>query len=485
MIYLLLTLALSIVLPSILDSKKLHIFGGIFLPLLIITQISWFLYNGEHPQTNITYILPLSLTLTTISAYFICFICGLWAVASVYAVCYVEYNYGRQKLNTFMIFYNLAVVSSIFIALSANLITTFIFYEILTISTLPLVGFGGKPETRTAITKYTFILSFTAIAFFLPAVFLFQNIIGTTEFMPNGLVSQMFMQTSHEQTLYDVLYTPPAGLMLLILVMLIFGVAKSAIFPFNGWLPSAMCAPAPVSALLHAVAVVKSGAFVVYKIIYELYGIEYFSYLKQLYQPFFTMVLAFVVFGIFVASIRAMRATDLKKILAFSTISNMSYIFLLFFIGSENAMTAGFWHILVHGITKITLFFIAGVLYSIYHTNNYQKMTGIFHGQKLLAFSMLMSSLALMGMPLTSGFLSKHFTIDTLIGAGEILALCGIVFSTLATTYYLGKPLIYMNIPVRKVIISKQVQSIIHYIIFPLAFLNFCGFFAYFITTIA
>ena len=375
-----------------------------------------------------------------------------------------------------MPFYNLAVSSAILIALSADLITTFIFYEILTISTLPLVGFNQDEKSRKSIVKYVVILASTAVVLFLPAIFILQDVIGTTEFMHNGTVSQMFSREIADPNLWNYSYTPSHAIMMLMLVMIIFGVAKNAIFPFNGWLPAAMCAPAPVSALLHAVAVVKSGAFVMYKVIYEFYGIQYFAHLKVIYQPVFIIITFCVVIGIIIASIKATLATDIKKVLAFSTISNMTYIFLLFLTGTHVGMVAGFYHIAIHGITKIGLFFIAGLLYLVYQTNDYTRMSGAFHRDKILTTASLIFSFTLMGLPLTSGFVSKGFTMNALANSQSFIAIVGIVFSTLATTIYLGKPLLYFNAKAKKMIFSKNIRRISTLVILPIAVINILGF---------
>ncbi len=477
MIDLLLTLCLSIALPAFVRFKSLHLFFAILFPLLVLFQISALIYNENYETIALNYAVPFVFSVTQISAYFAAFISFLWFFASIYTVFYITQNYKVKKLAKFMPFYNMAVCSSLLIAFASNLITTFIFYEILTLSTLPLVGFNLNEESRKSIVKYTFILSFTALTMFLPAIFIFQNVIGTTEFMPSGTISSLFSQEiSDSMDLHNYSYIPSSKLMLFLLILLIFGVAKNAIFPFNGWLPAAMCAPAPVSALLHAVAIVKSGAFITYKIIFEFYGVEYFHYLKSLYQPFFIAITVLATLGIILASLRAIFTTDLKKILAFSTISNMTYIFLLFFTASESGMIAGFWHIAIHGVTKIGLFFIAGILYSVYHTNNYRRMSGAFNKHGILAFSMIVFSFSLMGLPLTSGFVSKQFMVSSLVNTQSLISLFAILFSTLATTIYLGKPLLYFISRTKKMILEKNIKSTVYTVLLPIAVINTVGF---------
>lgn len=470
------TLIASVLLPLFSKSKKWHLCIGVLLPLTIICQIWWIVYSQEYTSFTVEYAISLNFTITQIYAYFIAFISFLWLFANIYTVFYITESYGAQKLKKFLPFYNAAVSSAICIALSSDLITTFIFYEILTISTLPIVGFNRDDKSRQSIIKYIIILASTAVVLFLPAIFILQNTIGTTEFIQDGTISQMFSREIDDPNLWNYSYTPSHGIMMFMLVMIIFGVAKNAIFPFNGWLPAAMCAPAPVSALLHAVAVVKSGAFIMYKVIYEYYGMQYFSHLKVLYQPIFIIITFCVVIGIIIASIKAILATDIKKILAFSTISNMTYIFLLFFVGTHAGMTAGFYHIAVHGITKIGLFFIAGLLYLVYKTNDYTRMSGAFHRDKTLTVASIIFSFALMGLPLTSGFVSKSFTVNALANSQSFIAIVGIVFSTFATTIYLGKPLLYFNAKAKKMIFSQNIRRISTFVIFPITVINFLGF---------
>ncbi len=476
MIALITSFLLSVFMPTVLRRKFLHISFGIVMPIVIIAQLVFIIYNGNYESFSFPYAVPITFSLTPIYAYFCIFICILWGMANVYTALYITHNYGERKLTIFMPFYNLSVCAALLITISGDLITTFIFYELLTIATLPLVGFAKNDDSRKSIVKYTFILSFTALALFLPAILILQHTVGTTTFSTGGTISLLFTQELSSTNLHNYSYMPSPAIMMLILVMLIFGVAKSAIFPFNGWLPAAMCAPAPVSALLHAVAVVKSGAFVTYKIIYELYGIQYFQYLKEQYGYIFIIITLIAVIGIIVASVQAIFAKNIKKILAFSTISNMTYIFLLFFAGTTITMQAGFWHIAVHGFTKIALFFIAGILYSVYHTNDYTKMSGAFNQNKILTFALCICVFSLMGMPFTSGFMSKQLTVNALTDAQAFIALFGIAFSSLATAIYLGKPLIYLNSKAKQRIMPNALKYAGYFVILPVSLINLVGF---------
>ncbi len=482
-------IVLSAFIPFFIKRKHTHMVFAIGFPLLTVMQIFLVQLSHEYETTTLTYAVPISFSVNQIYLNFAVFISILWLLASIYSVLYISKNYGERKLSKFMPFYNIAVGMTLLTAFASNLFTTFIFYELLTLSTLPLVGFGGKngggknggkSDIKKLLTKYMLILSFCAIAFFLPAIFMFQGAIGTTEFMQgDGTILTLFGQDfpQNESGLNNYQYAPSPLLMVIIFTMMLFGLAKSAIFPFNGWLPAAMCAPAPVSALLHAVAVVNVGVFVMYKVIYELYGTNYMIYLQLLYKPLFIGITIVIVLGMIVASIKALGSVDFKKILAFSTIVNMGYITLLFMTFSEAGVHAGFWHIFVHGITKIGLFFIAGVLYSIYHTNNYRRMAGAFNRHTILAFSLILFSFSLLGAPMTSGFISKQFMVEALSESSYVV-LFGVLFSSVTSAVYLFRPVMYTVARTKKQIIDSNLSTIAYAIILPLAIVNIIAFIA-------
>ena len=468
----------SIISPFFLKKKYSQLVFAIGMPLLVVLQLFLMQISHEYDTVSLKYAIPIVFSVTKIYLNFAVFISILWLLASVYSVFYITKNYDESKLAKFMPYYNASVGFAILTAFASNLFTTFIFYELLTLVTLPLVGFGGKLENKKFLTKYAIILLFCSIALFLPAIFMFQGIVGTTEFMQgDGIILTIFGQdfSQNESTLNNYQYTPSPFLMVVIFTMMLFGVAKSAIFPFHSWLPAAMCAPAPVSALLHAVAVVKIGVFVLYKIIYELYGMQYMLHLQALYPLFFTVITIVVVIGIIIASIQALQTFDIKRILAFSTIANMGYIILLFLSFSESGMQAGFWHIFVHGITKIGLFFIAGILYSIYHTNDYRRMAGAFNRHTILALSFILFAFSIVGSPITSGFVSKQFMVGAL-SESSYIALFGILVSSVSCAVYIFRPVMYTVSRTKKHIIDINISTITYTVILPLAFLNIITF---------
>lgn len=474
MLPLFVSVCFAVVAHGFVRNKTTHIVLAVFSPLLLLTQICFlhFFYD-ENTTISIQYAIPISFLTSYTYLYFCIAICILWFFANIYSVFYVSKNYGTKKLSKFMPFYNMAVCSALLMALSSNMVTTFIFYEILTLSTLPLVGFSGDEKSKSGLKKYMITLSLCAVVFLLPGILIIQNTIGTTEFMPNvGTISSMFTQEISDQNLDNYIYVPSSKIMMFAFLLLIFGMAKNTIFPFNGWLPAAMCAPAPVSALLHAVAVVKSGAFLTYKVIYELYGSQYIEHLHGTYPAIFSAIISVATIGIIYASISALFTRDIKRVLAYSTISGIAYILLLFFMATETSMKAGFIQMAFHGITKIGLFFLAGILYSMYHTNDYTKMAGAFTKHKVLLCAIVLFSVSMMGMPLTAGFISKQFTLHALIESQSYIALFGILFSAAMTTIYLGTPMVYILSPVKSHVIDNNIRNIMRYVIIPMIILN-------------
>ena len=472
----------SFLIPFFVKKKDVYLVFAIGFPILMAFQILFMQISHEYDSLILNYAVPISFAVNKIYLNFAIFIIILWLFANVYSVFYIAKKYGEEKLAKFMPFYNLAVGMSILTAFAGNLFTTFIFYEMLTLATLPLIGFGGGNENKKSLVRYMLMLSFCAIVFFLPAIFLFQGAVGTTEFMQgDGTILTLFGQDFNQDNvnLNSYSYAPSPLMMVVIFIMILFGVAKSAIFPFNGWLPSAMCAPSPVSALLHAVAIVKIGVFIIYKVIYELYGMNYMVYLQFLYKPVFFIIILCIVLGIVVASIRALNSFDIKQILAFSTIVNMGYIILLFMSFSDLGVRAGFWCILIHGVSKIGLFFIAGVLYLIYHTNNYRRMAGAFNRYTILSFAFGLFVFSMIGMPLTAGFIAKQFIFE--VFSENFIVICGVVFASSAGAIYMLRPLIYIFSSTKKHIVDHSISTVSYTIILPLAVVNiliFCvGFF--------
>jgi len=309
----------------------------------------------------------------------------LWLLTTVYAVGYLEDSPNRSR---FFGFFSLCVASTLGIALAGNLFTFFVFYEMLTLSTYPLVVHRGTPEALSAGRKYL-AYTLTGGAVLLLGMVWLQSLAGDLTFQPQG----------HSQLLAH----QDRGTLTAIFALLFAGLAvKAAVVPLHGWLPAAMVAPAPVSALLHAVAVVKAGAFGMVRVLYHVFGIE-FSAALGLLGP----VAGVAAFTIIYGSVRALVQTDLKRRLAFSTISQVAYIPLGLCLLGPVGTAGGLVHLLHQGLMKITLFFCAG---------NYAETIGVQRidaldgaGRRMPATSMAFTvgAFGMMGTPPLAGFVTK------------------------------------------------------------------------------
>lgn len=317
----------------------------------------------------------------------------LWLLTTLYAIGYLE---GASNRSRFFGFFSLCVTATMGISMAGNLFTFFVFYELLTLSTYPLVVHRGTPAAMRGGTIYL-VYTLAGGALLLSGVVWLYSLLGQVEFVSGGVVS--------------VLGPEYAGQLRIIFLLLIAGLGvKAAIVPFHGWLPQAMVAPAPVSALLHAVAVVKAGAFGIVRIVYEVYGIEFAQSLSLL-EPLAVAAATTIIWG----SLRALSQDDLKKRLAYSTVSQVSYITLGVALFGPVGTIGGLVHLVHQGIMKITLFFCAGNYAETLGIHKVSEMNGV--GQRMpvttLAFSV--AALGMMGAPLTAGAVSKAWLID---GAG-------------------------------------------------------------------
>ena len=265
---------------------------------------------------------------------------GLWIVTSIYAIGYMRARQEDNQTRFYMCF-SIALASTMGIAFSANLLTLFLFYELLTLSTYPLVTHAGTSQARQGGRTYLSILLFTSISFLLTAIIWTWSVTGTLDFTAGGILASK----------------ASPGVAAVLLLLFVFGTGKAALMPFHRWLPGAMVAPAPVSALLHAVAVVKAGVFTVLKIAVYIFGIDFLAEVPT------ARILAYLAGAtILIGSIMAMRQDNLKRRLAYSTVSQLSYIVLGAMLASPLAVIGGAMHIVTHAFGKITLFFCAGAI---------------------------------------------------------------------------------------------------------------------------
>lgn len=340
--------------------------------------------------------LELALKADALGLLFISLSAVLWLFTTLYAIGYLE---GAPHRSRFFGFFSLCVTATMGIAMAANLFTFFVFYELLTLSTFPLVVHRGTDKAMKGGTIY---LAYTLAGgtLLLAGIVWLHHLLGHTEFAHTGIAAALGPEY--------------AGQLKIIFLLLIAGVGvKAALVPLHGWLPQAMVAPAPVSALLHAVAVVKAGAFGIVRIVYEVYGIE-FAQSLDLLLPLAVLAAITIVWG----SLRALFQDDLKKRLAFSTVSQVSYIALGVSLFGPVGTIGGLVHLVHQGIMKITLFFCAGNYAETLGIHKVSEMDGAGRRMPLTTLAFTIGALGMMGAPLTAGAISKAWLSDGASAAG-------------------------------------------------------------------
>ncbi len=351
---------------------------------------------------------------------FACVASFLWIVNSVFSIGYMRGN-NEPRQTRFYVCFAIAIAATMALAFAENLFTLFICYEALTLSTYPLVTHHKNDEARRAGRTYLGILLGSSIVLLLPAIIATWVLTDSVSFTPGGIMAGKV--------------EPVIGGILLILFM--YGIGKAALMPMHRWLPAAMVAPTPVSALLHAVAVVKAGVFTVVKVSVYIFGLDY---LRELAMADVALYLAG--FTILMASIIALRQDNLKRRLAYSTVSQLSYVILAAFILSPISTMGAALHVAVHAFGKITLFMAAGAIYTAAHKTKVSELDGIGKRMPWTMGAFAVGAISMIGLPPAAGFLSKWYM---LLGALEVeqwFAVAVILGSTLLNAAYF-LPIVY------------------------------------------
>ncbi|MGC6485512.1 MAG: proton-conducting transporter membrane subunit [Candidatus Puniceispirillales bacterium] len=379
--------------------------------------------NGETPTLNLLTVMPgldLSFVVTPAGAVFGCVASGLWILASLYSTGYMRGNNEKHQTR-FAVCYAVAVHAAMAIAWSGNLMVLFIFYEILTFSTYPLVTHKENKEAIAAGRLYMGILVGTSVVLLLPAVIWVWVVAGTLDFTPGGLLKGKLSP----------------DLAPWMLALFAFGVGKAALMPIHRWLPAAMVAPTPVSALLHAVAVVKAGVFTILMVVVYVFGIDF------LQETGASVWLAWLAaFTILASSIVAISKDDLKARLAYSTISQLSYIVLGAALATSIAVEGGLLHIVMHATSKITLFFCAGAIYVGAHLKKVSELDGLGPRMPLVFIAFTLGALSIIGIPPMGGSWSKFLLMAGAVDAGLPLMVAVLAISSLLNVYYLLEPVL-------------------------------------------
>ncbi|MBN51145.1 MAG: cation:proton antiporter [Spongiibacteraceae bacterium] len=401
--------------PNIREAVSLVTAAVLFsVVLLLYLQV----IGGAAVRADYLTILPglsLSLEVRPLGLLFALIASLLWFVTILYAIGYMR-AHEEENQTRFYAFFAFALAAVMGLALSENLFTLFIFYELITLGTYPLVTHAGSEKALKGGRSYLRFLLGTSIVFFLPAMIGTWFYAGTLSFTPGGVFGEE---------------VPPLALSILLLLF-VFGVGKAAVMPFHRWLPAAMVAPTPVSALLHAVAVVKAGVFTLLMVCIYLFGANTLSSLATI-----DYLLYLIAFGILMASIIAMQQDNLKARLAYSTVSQLGYISLGALLASSSSIAGSALHIAMHAFGKITLFFCAGAILVASHKTCVSELRGLGRQMPVTMAAFFVGSLSIIGLPPTGGMWSKWYLLLGTLERDQLVLMVVLLISSLLNIAYL------------------------------------------------
>jgi len=337
---------------------------------------------------------------------------GLWIVTSVYSVGYMRGN-EEQNQTRYYAFFAVSLGAAMGIAFAGNMFTLFVFYEVLTLATYPLVAHSGTEQAKLGGRVYLGLLLGTSIALQLVAIVWTWQLTGTLDFERGGILA------GHAEP----------WVVSALLALYMFGIGKAALMPFHRWLPAAMVAPTPVSALLHAVAVVKAGVFTVLKVAVYVFGLDLMAGGEWLQW--------IAAFTLLAASVVALSKDNLKARLAYSTVSQLSYIVLAAALANSTAIVGGGLHILMHAFGKITLFFCAGAIYTAAHKTEVSQLDGLGRRMPFTFLAFFIGALSVIGLPPAGGSWSKFHLMLGALEAGQLVMVGVLAVSTLLNIAYL------------------------------------------------
>ena len=393
----------------------LNLVGAVFKMILVGIMI-WGVFHGHRYEIRLPMLPGLDLVLRAdaLSLLFVALSSVLWLVTTVYAIGYLE---GSPNRSRFFGFFSLCVTATVGVALAGNMITFLLFYELLTLATYPLIIHRGTEEARCAGRTYLIYTIAGGTLLLVGTVWLY-TIAGSLEFSYRGFVSGLVDE--HRAAL------------IIIFTLLIAGLGvKAALVPLHGWLPQAMVAPAPVSALLHAVAVVKAGAFGIVRVVNDVYGVEVAANLGVT-GPLAVLAAITIIYG----SLRAVFQDDLKRRLAFSTVSQVSYIILGIAIAGPLATIGGLVHLVHQGVMKVTLFFCAGNLAETLGIHKVSEMNGVGRRMPWTMAAFSIACLGMIGVPPLAGFVTKWYLGLGALDAGQEWIIFILMGSSLLNAVY-------------------------------------------------
>lgn len=413
--------------------RCIYVEAAVILTSILTWVLLLFPPEGKFRAINLAGILEVSFHLDGPAMIFAGLVSVLWPFATLYAFEYMKHEGGENK---FFTFYTMTYGVTLGIAFAANLMTMYMFYEMLTLVTLPLVMHAMSRKAILAGRKYVFYSIGGAAFAFIGFIFLMHY--GTTiDFVFGGVLD--FAKIGEKEDLLRMVY---------VLAVLGFGV-KAALFPFHGWLPTASIAPTPVTALLHAVAVVKAGAFAIIRITYYSFGTEF---LRGTWAQ--NVLLVFVGATMLYCSSKAVKEQHLKRRLAYSTSSNLSYVIFGALIMTPDGLVGSFSHMIFHAVMKITLFCAVGAILYKTQKEYIYEIDGIAKKMPVVMGCFTIAALALMGMPPLAGFISKWKIGAAAVREGGVMTkvVTGtLIFSAFMTAIYLITIVIQAYFPKQKV----------------------------------
>lgn len=407
------------------NTREAITFSAAILKILLVYSLIPAALAGETIRLDLFRLvegISFSLNVDAAGMVFACVASTLWLLTSIYSVGYMR-GHGEKNQTGYYAAFAMCLSAATGLCFAANLLTFFIFFEVLTVATYPLVVHYRDSEGTRSGRKY---LAYTLISgqIFFAAIVIVYAVSGTLEFKPGGFLNGKLL--------------PMPWAFLVFVMMIGAGIVKAGVMPLHSWLPAAMVAPTPVSALLHAVAVVKAGAFCTFRVVLYVFGPELSKECGGA-----TLLAWMAVATIIISSLIAIKKDNLKARLAFSTIGQLSYIILGIAILTPLSATGALYHIFAHAFMKITLFMCAGAIFVTTHKKNISEMVGIGRRMPITMTAFTVVSLGIAGFPFFVGFVSKANIISGALLSGKILfAATLIVSAILALTYLMPVVLI-------------------------------------------
>ncbi len=406
--------------PNLRETCSLAVAALLFL---VNCDLASYVFSGGRPSWRAGQLMPgfdVAFTVEPLGMLFALVASGLWVLTTVYAIGYMRGHHEKNQTRFFACF-AAAIFAAMAAAYSANLFTLFVMYEIMTISTYPLVTHHGDQNAKGGGRVYLGILLSTSVAFFMFAIAWTWKIADTLTFTQGGILSKAFSEG--RVTEFE---------LAILLGLFAFGIGKAALMPFHRWLPAAMVAPTPVSALLHAVAVVKVGVFSVLKVALYIFGLDL---IRDTGAGEWLCYVAAAT--ILLASLVAMTKDNLKARLAYSTVSQLAYITLGAAIAMPQSALGSGMHIAMHAVGKITLFFCAGAVYVGAHKTNISQMRGLGRAMPLTFAAFLIAAISIIGLPPGGGSWSKWLLALGAAQSGQTFLIATLMISSLLNIAYL------------------------------------------------